>query len=77
MYSTGEKPQVGDRVRLRKGATRAMRARPVGDPGTVEKLGATLVDPMPYIVFLEWDIKLEYNDADVMCSDLELVSRKA
>lgn len=80
-YKSGEEPMIGDVVRLHSSSPRANSPngssprRLAGSTGTVEYLGATLDDPMPYMVLVKWDLNKEYRDDDTMLFELELVKQ--
>lgn len=63
-YRSGEEPRIGDRVQFDPENTLHLHRRPKGSAGTVYELGKDLIDPMPGIVFVDWDHKLPWPDDD-------------
>jgi hypothetical protein len=64
IYRNGHKPTIGDRVVFNPENPLHLRRRPKGSAGTVYELGANLIDPMPGVVFVDWDVKLAWSDDD-------------
>jgi len=69
---------VGDRVMISPESPRVRTGRRAAkSEGTVTQLGCDLCDPMPDLVFVDWDDEIGSTmpTSDTMLSDLILVKR--
>lgn len=72
-YRNGHTPQLRDRVAFNPENPLHLRRRPSGSLGTVYELGENLIDPMPNVVFVDWDVKREWDDDDCYVKLLDKV----